>query len=109
MNRTRLQHGQSQSIKLGTDQAVDLLNFWRRSGTRLQFAIAIPEITAVLTVVIEAVEFPRITLNLANAERPQGIEVNFSGSELELSGIGTSLRASWLSREGREIILAEPT
>jgi hypothetical protein len=88
---------------------VDLLNSWRQSRTRLQLAIAIPEITAIFTVVVEAVEFPRTTLNLANSERPEGIEVNFSGSQLELSGIGTNLRASWLSKEGREIILAEPT
>jgi hypothetical protein len=59
--------------------------------------------------VIETVEFPRITLNLANGERPEGIEVNLSSSELEWSGIGTSVRASWLSKEGRGIILAEPT
>jgi hypothetical protein len=109
MNRTRMQARQSQGTKIGTDQVVDLLNSWRRSGTRLQLAIAIPEIIAIFTVVIEVVEFPRIKFNLASGERPEGIEVNFSGSELELGGTGTSLRASWLSREGREIILAEPT
>jgi hypothetical protein len=109
MNRTRIQNGQSQTTKIGTDQAVNLLNAWLQSRTRLQLAIAIPEITAIFTVVVETVQFPRITFNLANGERPEGIEINFSCGELELSGSGTSLRASWLSRDGREIILAEPT
>jgi hypothetical protein len=102
--------------KINADEAVKLLNKWRTDKLKVTLAITYPEITTMLTIVVAEVDFPKVTVTLAN-NAYSTILINFSGSLLERFagdyGVGTLVRASWRSfwifGTVRQISIAETT
>ena len=101
--------------KIKRDEFVNLLNRWQSSALKLVLTIFLPEVTTMLTIVIDKVELPTVTVALERGERlsRDTIDVHFKGCVLERfegdEGVGTVVRASWLSRTRREVLLAEAT
>ena len=89
-----------------------LLNTWKGSALKLVLTIFLPEVTTMLTIVID---IPTVTVALERGEKlsRDTIDVHFKGCVLERfegdEGVGTVVRASWLSRTRREVLLAETT
>ena len=100
---------------LNQDEFVNLLNRWKGSALNLVLTIFLPEVTTMLTIVIDKVELPTVTVALERSEKlsRDTIDVHFKGCVLERfegdEGVGTVVRASWLSRTRREVLLAETT
>jgi len=101
--------------KINQDEFVNLLNRWKGSALNLVLTIFLPEVTTMLTIVIDKVELPTVTVALERSEKlsRDTIDVHFKGCVLERfegdEGVGTVVRASWLSRTRREVLLAETT
>jgi hypothetical protein len=108
--------------KIGSDELVNLLNKWRVSKPELYLSIVFPEVTTILKVAIEKVAFPTVTVSLTTDARDDRnvlrlgiprIDIHLSGCVLERcevgDGVGTEIRASWLSSKGRYIFIAEKT
>jgi hypothetical protein len=108
--------------KISSDELVHLLNKWRVSKPELYLSIVFPEVTTILKVAIEKVAFPSVTVSLTTDAWDDrnmfrlgvpSIDVHLSGSVLERceagDGVGTEVRASWLSGKGRYIFIAEKT
>ena len=104
-----------QGIKINQAEFVSLLNRWQGSASKLVITIFLPEVTTMLTIVIDNVELPTVTVALERGEKlsRDTIDVHFKGCVLERfegdEGVGTVVRASWLSRTRREVLLAETT
>jgi|SRR6201987_5965458 hypothetical protein len=101
--------------KINQHEFVNLLNRWQGSASNLVLTIFLPEVTTMLTIVIDKVELPTVTVALERGEKlsRDTIDVHFKGCVLERfegdEGVGTVVRASWLSRTRREVLLAETT
>jgi|ERR1019366_926873 hypothetical protein len=100
-----------QGTKISSDELVNLLNKWRSSGSEIQLIIKFPEISTHLTVTIDEFKFPTVTVLPGGVEQSDRIYVHLSGCVLERfegsDGVGTLVRASWLSWKDRELVLAE--
>jgi hypothetical protein len=96
----------NKGTKITSDELIALLNKWQGSASKIQLMITIPELTTILTVVVERIEYPTITLTLGFAA---SIVVHLSGCLLERfegdNSVGTAIRAAWPSLNGREIVL----
>ena len=100
--------------KIHPDELVNLLSKWKSSGTHLVFTVLMPEVTTMLTVTVHKVEFPTITVALLDQRGglgPETIDLHFKGCVLHRfegdEGVGTVVRASWLSWTNRQIALSE--
>jgi hypothetical protein len=101
--------------KIHPDELVNLLSKWQSSATRLVFTVLMAEMTTMLTVTIHKVEYPTITVALLNQRGglgPETIDLHFKGCVLhrfegDEGGVGTVVRASWLSWTNRQMALNE--
>ena len=71
--------------KIKRDEFVNLLNRWQSSALKLVLTIFLPEVTTMLTIVIDKVELPTVTVALERGERlsRDTIDVHFKGCVLE--------------------------
>jgi hypothetical protein len=101
--------------KINRNEFVNLLNRWQGTASKLVLTIFLSEVTTMLPIVISKVELPTITVALERGERisQDTIDVHLKGCVLERfegnEGVRTVVRASWLSRRRREVLLAETT
>ena len=110
MNDVKKIHG----TKMNQDELLNLLNRWLRLGPKLVLTIVLPEVTAMLTIVIDKVELPTVTVALERGKKlsRDTIDIHFTGCVIERfegDEVGTVVRASWLSPTSREVLLAETT
>jgi hypothetical protein len=101
--------------KINQNEFVNLLNRWQGSASKLVLTIFLPEVTTMLPILIDKVELPTVTVALERSEKlsRDTIDVHLKGCVLERfegdEGVRTVVRASWVSRTRREVLLAETT
>jgi hypothetical protein len=55
--------------QINQDELLNLLNRWLRLGPKLLLTIVLPEVTTMLTIVIDKVELPTVTVALERGKK----------------------------------------